>query len=166
MAKIFISYRRSDSAAISGRIYDRLVAKFRRKNVFKDVDDIPAGVDFGSYIQQSLRECAVVLVVIGPRWLGARADDGSRRLENPADWVRVEIETALALGLTVIPLLVEGFSDDDLTKMIDRGTGFSVPVEAQLDIYLQALLIFFGKVSIYCRMRNIEMTPTFQEYIG
>ena len=62
--------------------------------------------------------------------------------------------------------LVEGFSDDDLTKMIDRGTGFSVPVEMQLDIYLQAQLIFFGKVSIYCRMLNIEMTPTFQEYIG
>ena len=108
MAKIFISYRRTDSAASSGRIYDRLVSRFKRKNVFKDVDDIPAGVDFGSYIQQSLRECAVVLVVIGPRWLGARADDSSRRLENPADWVRVEIETALALGLTVIPLLVEG----------------------------------------------------------
>lgn len=62
--------------------------------------------------------------------------------------------------------LVEGFSDDDLAKTIDRGAEFSVPVEMQLDIYLQALLIFFGKVSIYCRRLNIEMTPTFQEYIG
>ena len=62
--------------------------------------------------------------------------------------------------------LVEGFSDDDLTKMIDRGTGYSVPVDMQLDVYLQALLIFFGKVAIYCHALNIEMTPTFQEYIG
>jgi hypothetical protein len=62
--------------------------------------------------------------------------------------------------------IVEGFSDDDLTKTIDRGTGFSVPVDMQLDVYLQAQLIFFGKASIYCRTLNIEMTPTFKEYIG
>ena len=61
--------------------------------------------------------------------------------------------------------LVAGFSDDDLTKTIDRG-GFAVPVDMQLDIYLQAQLIFFGKASIYCKMLNIEMTPTFKEYIG
>jgi hypothetical protein len=61
--------------------------------------------------------------------------------------------------------LVEGFSDDDLTKTIDRG-GFAVPVDMQLDIYLQAQLIFFGKASIYCKTLNIEMTPTFKEYIG
>lgn len=107
MAKVFISYRRADSAAISGRIYDRLVARFKRKNVFKDVDDIPAGVDFGAYIRQSVRECAVILVVIGPRWLDARTNDGARRLDDPGDWVRIEIETALTLGLIIIPLLVE-----------------------------------------------------------
>ena len=61
--------------------------------------------------------------------------------------------------------LVAGFSDDDLTKTIDRG-GFAVPVDMQLDIYLQAQLIFFGKASIYCKTLNIEMTPTFKEYIG
>ena len=61
--------------------------------------------------------------------------------------------------------LVAGFSDDDLTKTIDRG-GFAVPVDMQLDIYLQAQLIFFGKASIYCKLLNIEMTPTFKEYIG
>lgn len=119
MAKVFISYRRADSAAISGRIYDRLVAKFRRKNVFKDVDDIPAGVDFGDYIQRSLREWGVMLVVIGRDWLDARASDGnrSRRLDNPTDWVRVEIETALALGLTIIPLLVEGAVMPQVTEL-------------------------------------------------
>jgi ABC-type branched-subunit amino acid transport system substrate-binding protein len=102
--KVFISYRRADSATISGRIYDRLVLKFGRKNVFKDVDDIPAGVNFGTYIQASLRQCAVMLVIIGPDWAGTA--DGGRRLDSATDWVRVEVETAFSLGLTIIPLLV------------------------------------------------------------
>jgi uncharacterized damage-inducible protein DinB len=61
--------------------------------------------------------------------------------------------------------IVEGFSDDDLKKTIDRG-GYPAPVDMQLDVYLQAQLIFFGKVSIYCKSLGIEMTPTFKEYIG
>lgn len=108
MQKIFISYRRADSATASGRIYDRLVRDFGKGDVFKDVDDIPPGADFADYIQQSLRQCAVVLVVIGPRWLEVRTKQGERRLDDPADYVRLEIETALSLGLVVIPLLVDG----------------------------------------------------------
>jgi hypothetical protein len=108
MANVFISYRRADSASISGRIYDRLVAKFGRTNVFKDVDDVPPGVNFGAYIHDSLQQCAVALVIIGPRWLDAQTADGGRRLDDSADWVRIEVETALTLGLTVLPLLVEG----------------------------------------------------------
>ncbi len=61
--------------------------------------------------------------------------------------------------------IVAAFSDDDLAKTIDRG-GYAAPVDMQLDIYLQALLIFFGKISIYCKMLHIEMTPAFKEYIG
>ncbi len=64
-----------------------------------------------------------------------------------------------------IKAIVEAMSDDDLKKTIDRG-GYPAPVDSQLDIYLQALLIFFGKVSIYCKTLNIEMTSTFNEYIG
>lgn len=108
MAKIFISYRRVDSSSISGRIYDRLVMRFGVRNIFKDVDNIPIGVNFGAYIQDSLRQCAVMLLIIGPRWLTAEAEDGTRRLDDPRDWVRVEIETAFSLGLLVIPVLVEG----------------------------------------------------------
>ncbi len=73
-----------------------------------DVDDIPAGVNFGTYIQESLRQCAVMLVIIGQQWLDTQAADGGRRLDDPKDWVRIEVETALSLGLTIIPLLVEG----------------------------------------------------------
>src|SRR5262249_8705137 len=107
MAKIFISYRRTDSAGLSGRIYDRLAVKFGHKEIFKDVDDIPPGVNFPSYIQTALRQCSVALAIIGPRWLGASAEDGTRRLDDTGDLVRLEIETALQLGLTVIPVLVE-----------------------------------------------------------
>ncbi len=107
MADIFISYRRIDSATFTGRIYDRLTARFGRDRVFKDVDDIPAGENFAQYIQNSLRQCAVALIVIGPRWLEARDETGARRLDNPGDFVRLEIETALRLGLAVIPLLVD-----------------------------------------------------------
>lgn len=110
MAKVFISYRRIDSAPYTGRIYDRLVAKFGRKNIFKDVDDIPAGVNFATYIQDSLRQCGVELVVIGREWLDNRGASGQRRLDDPTDFVRLEIETALQLGLTVIPILLEGTS--------------------------------------------------------
>jgi TIR domain-containing protein len=108
MAKVFISYRRADSATISGRIYDRLIAKFGRRDVFKDVNNIHVGVHFGTYIQESLRQCAIALVIIGPGWLDARTVDGERRLDDPLDGVRIEVETAFAMGLRVIPVLVDG----------------------------------------------------------
>lgn len=124
MAKTFISYRRVDNAAFAGRIYDRLTAKLGRRNVFKDVDDIPPGVDFPEYIQSSLRQCAVVLAIIGPGWLSAADAHGRRRLDDPADFVRIEIETALDLGLVLIPVL------------IDRA---SMPAAAELPESLQRL---------------------------
>ncbi len=119
MARVFISYRRADSATFSGRIYDRLIAKYGRRNVFKDVDDIPAGVNFGKYIQDSLRQCAVTLIIIGPHWLDQEAADGGRRLDDAKDWVRLEVETAFALGLTVIPTLVDGARMPKATELPD-----------------------------------------------
>jgi hypothetical protein len=105
---IFISYRRSDSADIVGRIYDRLVQEFGRNAIFKDVDSIPLGIDFKGYLDRTLSECNVLLTIIGDRWLDARDADGKRRLEDPDDFVRIEIESALEQGIAVIPLLVRG----------------------------------------------------------
>jgi hypothetical protein len=105
---IFISYRRSDSADIVGRIYDRLVQEFGRDSIFKDVDSIPLGIDFKGYLDRTLNECNVLLAVIGDRWLDARDTTGKRRLEDPGDFVRIEIESALEQGIAVIPLLVRG----------------------------------------------------------
>ena len=105
---IFISYRRSDSADIVGRIYDRLVQEFGRDGIFKDVDSIPLGIDFKGYLDRTLSECNVLLAIIGDHWLDATDADGKRRLEDPNDFVRIEIESALAQGIAVIPLLVRG----------------------------------------------------------
>lgn len=107
MHKIFISYRREDSAATCGRIYDRLVARFGKANVFKDVKSIPLGVDFKDYIQQVVEQCAVMLVVVGSHWLDALDANGQSRLDDPDDTARLEIELALWRDMVVIPVLVE-----------------------------------------------------------
>jgi hypothetical protein len=107
---IFISYRRSDSAEYVGRIYDRLVGSFGRHYVFKDVDEIPIGQNFREYLDKKLNECNVLLAVIGRKWLKVKDKTGMMRLENPDDYVRMEIESALERKIPVIPVLVGGAS--------------------------------------------------------
>jgi hypothetical protein len=108
--KLFLSYRREDSADVTGRIYDRLTQAFEKTQVFKDVDSIPLGVDFRQHLQEVVSSCDVVLVVIGDRWLTTAAADGKRRLNDPKDFVRIELETALQREIPVIPVLVRGAS--------------------------------------------------------
>jgi hypothetical protein len=106
--KIFISYRRDDSAIMCGSIYDRLTEIFGLDTVFKDVDMIPVGVNFERFIETTLRQCVAQVVVIGPRWVSIASANGARRLDDPADFVRLEVESALKSGLTIIPVLVQG----------------------------------------------------------
>jgi len=106
MSKIIVSYRRSDSAAITGRIFDRLVDRYGEESVFMDIDRIPFGTDFRHHIQDALRDADILLAIVGPTWLG-KTPDGRARILDEADPVRVEIETALKQGLTVIPVLVD-----------------------------------------------------------
>ncbi|MES9947016.1 MAG: toll/interleukin-1 receptor domain-containing protein [Candidatus Thiodiazotropha sp.] len=106
MANIFISYRREDSADVTGRIHDRLVEHFGDSALFMDVDDIPLGVDFSKYIDEKVGKCEVVLAVIGRDWLSAADANGNRRLDLPEDFVRIELESALKRNIPVIPLLV------------------------------------------------------------
>jgi hypothetical protein len=108
VAAIFLSYRRADSVGVAGRLFDRLAEHFGAEQVFRDIDSIEAGENFEERIRDGLRLATVVLIVIGPRWLEARSEDGTRRIDDPADYVRREIEMALASDATVIPLLVEG----------------------------------------------------------
>jgi formylglycine-generating enzyme required for sulfatase activity len=106
MARIFISYRRDDSAGIAGRLYDRLEARFGRDNIFMDIDAIPLGVDFRKHLHGAVGECDVLLAVIGRNWFG-RTPEGARRLDDPKDFVRIEIEAALARDIPVIPVLID-----------------------------------------------------------
>src|SRR5438270_4058731 len=107
MAKIIVSYRRADSTAIAGRIFDRLVARYGEDSVFMDVDNIPFGTDFRTHIRNELLRSDILVAVIGPRWLGTAAD-GKSRLDDEADPVRVEVETAFKHGVPVLPILIDG----------------------------------------------------------
>lgn len=104
---IFISYRRQDSADATGRIYDRLVQHFGREQVFKDVDSIPLGVDFREHLGNVVGRCTTLIAVIGPQWISVIGANG-RRLDDKGDFVRVELEAALARNIPVIPVLVGG----------------------------------------------------------
>jgi len=108
MPRIFISYRRADSRAIAGRIYDRLVQAFNAENVFKDVDRIPPGSTFADVLDAELSKCNVLLIIIGQNWVNIADKEGKRRLDNPEDFVRIEVERGLSReGLLVIPVLVD-----------------------------------------------------------
>ncbi len=106
MSGIFISYRRSDSPDATGRIYDRLVTEFGKAQVFKDVDSIPLGRDFRGHLNDIVGNCGVMLAIVGPHWTQARNPAGQRRLEDADDFVRIELETALARDIPVVPVLV------------------------------------------------------------
>jgi hypothetical protein len=106
--RIFISYRRDDSRGYAGRLQGDLSRRYSDEHVFRDVE-IPPGADFGEYITSLVDKCNIVLAIIGPGWLDARDREGERRIDKPDDWVRLEIERALARdGVEVIPVLVDG----------------------------------------------------------
>jgi len=105
---IFVSYRRDDAAYPAGWLADRLAGRFGAGRVFKDVVSIVPGDDFVDDVMTAVRSCAVLLAVIGVRWLAVTGEDGRRRIDDPEDFVRLEIETALARNVRVIPVLVDG----------------------------------------------------------
>jgi hypothetical protein len=108
MASIFVSYRRSDAPGHAGRLYDRLAERFGEANVFKDLDSMEPGVDFEEVLNETLAVCDAVIAVIGRNWLSPSSEEGSSRLDDPDDWVRVELATALSRKIRVVPVLVEG----------------------------------------------------------
>jgi hypothetical protein len=108
MGSIFISYRRDDSEGQAGRLYDDLVAVFGSDSVFMDVAAIQPGRDFRTAIDQSLSSCGVFLSLIGKTWLTAADTSGRRRLDDPADFVRIETAAVLRRDIPVIPVLVQG----------------------------------------------------------
>jgi hypothetical protein len=107
MSRICISYRRSDSIAITGRIYDHLVGRYGAQSVFMDLSGIPYGADYRKQIQKAFQETSVLIAVIGPGWLGQKVL-GIARIQDEQDPVRAEIQAALSQQILLIPILVDG----------------------------------------------------------
>jgi formylglycine-generating enzyme required for sulfatase activity len=125
--QIFISYRREESAASAGRLFDRLSNYFPANQIFMDVDSIDLGENFVKTIGETVGSCDVLIAVIGKGWLTSRDQEGQRRLDNPDDFVRLEIATALKRDIRVIPVLVDGASmpqprdlPEDLKTLVHR----------------------------------------------
>ena len=126
MPSIFLSYRHSDTAGHAGRIYDRLVERFGRSAVFKDVDSMEPGAAFAVVIEETISQCNALIAVIGPHWLPEDRGAG-RWADRPRDWVRFEIATALKAGIRVVPVLVHNATmpeqsdlPDDLQELASR----------------------------------------------
>ncbi len=107
-SKVFISYRRDDSAGYAGRLHDRLAAEFGRDQIVMDVDSFDLGVNFVTALREEVGKCEVLLAVIGSNWVNARDNKGDRRLDNPNDFVRAEVAAALQRNIRVIPILLDG----------------------------------------------------------
>jgi hypothetical protein len=117
---VFISYRRDDKRDFARGLYERLARNLGEQQIFMDVDSIDLGVDFTEVVNQRLEQCSVMLVVIGQNWLDCVDSGGRRRLDNPDDLVRLEVETALARpGVRVIPILVDGAKAPESTELPD-----------------------------------------------
>lgn len=107
-AAVFISYRRGDSAGHTGRLSDSLERRLGSERLFRDIDDLEAGVDFPSALEQALAQCRAMLVVIGPTW-STMADEHGRRIVQDGDWVRAEVAAAITRAdVMTIPVLVNG----------------------------------------------------------
>ena len=162
---IAISYRREDSLPIAGRLYDRLQAKFGKKNVFMDFDSIPPGADFRQHIKQMIERSNLVIAIIGPHWLGEQPD-ASRRIDNPADFVRLEIGYALEAGIPVIPLLINATQmpkpemlPPDIQELAFR---HALPLDGGMDFHSHAdrLITGIGKaMDVTPRSRGSRKVP-------
>lgn len=131
MPKIIVSYRRSDSAAMAGRICDRLIARYGADSVFMDIDNIPFAIDFRDHVRDTLKRSDVVLAVVGPRWRGA--SEGHVRIEDEDDPVRAEIELAITTGVPIFPILVDGAAMPQASELPDSLKRFAFINAAPVD---------------------------------
>src|SRR5680860_417496 len=108
--RVFVNYRRNDTRHVAGRLRDLIVARFGENSVFVDVESIEPGLDYVTAIDTAVGSCQVMLVLIGDRWLDASNDQGLRRIDDPNDRLRLEIEAGLRHQTRVIPVLIDSAS--------------------------------------------------------
>jgi TIR domain len=107
MARIFISYRRDDAGYVASMVRERLEKEFGDGSVFMDIDSVLLGVDFRQQLSEAVAKCDVLVALIGETWAGTTAQGQPRRIDNPQDFVRIEIEAALKRGIPVVPVLID-----------------------------------------------------------
>jgi hypothetical protein len=150
--QIFISYRRADSEGYAGWLFDQLSPRFGTRNIFRDVVSIHPGDNFARKIEESVQACDALLALIGPQWLTIKDEQGRLRLEDPNDYVRLEIAAALARDIRVIPILVQGASMPEAAALPENlkplalrnaielsSTRFHMDVEPLIDAIEQAM---------------------------
>lgn len=137
---IFVSYRREDTAGHAGRLFDRLVEHFGRERIFMDIDTIEPGEDFVTVIENAVGSCDILLAIIGRNWLTA-GGTGTGRLDNPNDFVRIEIAAALRRDIRVVPVLVQRATvpkaqdlPEDLVKLTRRNAVELTDLRWQTDV--------------------------------
>ena len=106
-AGIFLNYRREDASHAAARLCDQLLKHFGPEAIFMDIDSVPVGKDFTESIANALDACSVFLAIIGSTWVNVKDSMGNRRLNDPNDYVRLEIQAALRRGIPVIPVLID-----------------------------------------------------------
>ena len=117
MGPVFINYRREDAQGQARALFQDLVAKLGRDAVFMDVDSISLGQDFREVLQERLATCSLMLVLIGPDWLEGKDKSGRRRIDNPGDFVRLEIAAALKRNIPITPVLLQGAQMPDAEQL-------------------------------------------------
>jgi hypothetical protein len=166
MTRIFVSYRRADTADYARRLYDRLSADFGSDAVFMDVATIMPGAKFDLVIEEAVSQCDVLLAVIGPRWL-TEADASGRRLDNADDFVRIEIASALKRDVLVIPILVLGAAMPRRQQLPDVLAGLARRNALEMDDadWELDLARLDRAVQSVVRLRSLGMRITFaQQY--
>ena len=158
--RIFVSYRRADSAAVVDHLYGRLVAKYGRKCVFRDIDNIPIGQDFRVYIREMLEDCDIVLAVIGRKWCGGKG--AASRIMQDDDPVRIEVEEGLDSRALVVPVLVNGAampSQASLPRSLEAFPSRNAATLATGLDFEHHLASLFGKLDAYLKQCGKTVVP-------
>jgi hypothetical protein len=170
MGKVFVSYRRDDTEYVSGYISAQFMNVFGKDNVFIDVDKIQGGSDYRVAIGNAIAESSIMLVIIGPRWLYASDIANGRRIDQPNDPVRLEVETALQRDIPILPILVQGTSmpvESELPAPIARLTyQHAFPVRSGRDFQRDMEIVISNIARITPLLSPIQpsSSPSPQQY--
>ena len=158
--RIFISYRRSDTSEFCERLYSALTGWLGDHSVFRDQDSIGVGTDFRQAMSQDLESADLVIVLIGKRWLEVKNSNGDRRLDDPRDFVRIEIELAIKFEIPIIVVLVEGATKPNIECVPDSikalETSFSIEFDGQKDFHSEFSLLqqLIGRIEATSKKRD------------